>query len=159
MLPVIPTERGPLDWAEYTGPSSLAGGVFPQVLEPTGPRLGPNAIAEAEVVLVPALAVDRRGARLGKGAGYYDRSLPLASPGARFVAVVRDPEFVDRLPAEPHDVRMHAVLTPGRGVIDLPDSETPELSSGVPSTSPVPRTSETPRDPGAAGAFEASEPL
>jgi 5-formyltetrahydrofolate cyclo-ligase len=159
LLPVIPTERGPLDWAEYTGPSSLAGGVFPQVLEPTGPRLGPNAIAEAEVVLVPALAVDRRGARLGKGAGYYDRSLPLASPGARFVAVVRDPEFVDRLPAEPHDVRMHAVLTPGRGVIDLPDSETPELSSGVPSTSPVPRTSETSRDPGAAGAFEASEPL
>src|SRR5690606_29903245 len=106
LLPVIPTERGPLDWAEYTGPSSGAGGVCPQALEPPGPRLGPKAIAEAGVVLGPALAVDRRGARLGKGAGYYDGSLPLASPGARFVAVVRGPEFVDRLPAEPHDVRI-----------------------------------------------------
>ncbi len=120
LLPVIPAERGPLDWAEYTGASSLAAGVFPQVLEPTGPRLGPEAVARADMVLVPALAVDRRGVRLGKGAGYYDRSLALASSDARFVAVVRDTEFVDRLPAEPHDVRVHSVLTPGRGVIELP---------------------------------------
>ena len=55
------------------------------------------------------------GVRLGRGAGFYDRSLPLAGPTARLVAVIRDDEFVDRLPAEPHDVRMTHALTPARG--------------------------------------------
>ncbi len=117
LLPVIPTERGPLDWAEYTGPSSLAGGVFPQVLEPTGPRLGPNAIAEAEVVLVPALAVDRRGARLGKGAGYYDRAL--AGVDTDTLVLVFDGEVREDVPADPHDAVMNAVLTQS-GVRALP---------------------------------------
>ena len=54
------------------------------------------------------------GVRLGRGAGFYDRSLPLADPAARLVAVVRDDELVDRLPAEPHDVRMTHALTPAR---------------------------------------------
>ncbi|WP_019814367.1 5-formyltetrahydrofolate cyclo-ligase [Saccharomonospora saliphila] len=125
LLPVIPAERGPLDWAEYTGVSSLGSGEFPPVREPQGPRLGPEEIAEAAVVLVPALAVDRRGVRLGKGAGYYDRSLPLATPKASLIAVVRDSEFVDELPAEPHDVRVGAVLTPERGLRSLDrDTET-----------------------------------
>ena len=68
---------------------------------------------------MPALAVDRAGVRLGRGAGFYDRSLPLADPAARLVAVVRDDELVDRLPAEPHDVRMTHALTPGRGFVAL----------------------------------------
>ena len=70
-------------------------------------------------VFVPALAVDRAGVRLGRGAGFYDRSLPLADPAARLVAVVRDDELVDELPAEPHDVRMTHALTPGRGLVEL----------------------------------------
>jgi len=70
-------------------------------------------------VLVPALAVDRRGVRLGRGGGFYDRSLPLCAPGARLVAVVRDEEVVDELPAEPHDVPMTHALTPGAGLIAL----------------------------------------
>ena len=57
--------------------------------------------------------------RLGRGAGHYDRSLPLAAPGTAFVAVVREEEVVDWLPAEPHDVRMTAVLTPNRGLLQL----------------------------------------
>ena len=81
---------------------------------PREPWLPADAIAAATVVLVPALAVDRAGVRLGRGAGFYDRSLPLAAPTARLVAVVRDDELVDRLPAEPHDVRMTHALTPRR---------------------------------------------
>jgi 5-formyltetrahydrofolate cyclo-ligase len=72
------------------------------------------------VVLVPALAVDRRGNRLGRGAGFYDRSLIYAAPQARLVAVVRDEELVDELPADPHDVRMTHALTPSGGIVTLP---------------------------------------
>jgi 5-formyltetrahydrofolate cyclo-ligase len=57
--------------------------------------------------------------RLGRGAGFYDRSLPLAARTARLVAVVRDDELVDRLPAEPHDVRMTYALTPNGGLVAL----------------------------------------
>ncbi|MGH3580223.1 MAG: 5-formyltetrahydrofolate cyclo-ligase, partial [Mycobacterium sp.] len=70
-------------------------------------------------VLVPALAVDRRGNRLGRGAGFYDRALPLADPDARLIAVVRDDELLDEVPAEPHDVAMTHMLTPGLGVVAL----------------------------------------
>jgi 5-formyltetrahydrofolate cyclo-ligase len=125
LLPVIPDEPGPLDWAEYGGPDTLAPGAMPSVLEPTGSRLGPRVVAEADVVLVPALAVDHVGVRLGKGGGYYDRSLVLAARTTRFVAVVRDSELVDRLPSEPHDVRVHAAVTPRRGLVHL--AERPEV--------------------------------
>lgn len=123
LLPVVPPAPGPLDWAEYTGTSSLVAGRFRGVLEPDGPRLGPSGVGEADLVLLPALAVDRRGVRLGRGAGYYDRSLGFAAPGADLVAVIRDTELVERLPAEPHDVRMTAVLTPGLGLVELPASD------------------------------------
>ncbi len=76
-------------------------------------------MASASLVLVPALAVDRAGVRLGRGAGFYDRSLAMADPAARLVAVVRDDELVDSLPGEDHDVPMTHALTPGRGLVAL----------------------------------------
>jgi 5-formyltetrahydrofolate cyclo-ligase len=65
------------------------------------------------------LAVDRRGARLGRGRGFYDRSLDARNPQARLIAMVRDSEFVDELPADPHDVPMTHVVTPELGVLPL----------------------------------------
>jgi 5-formyltetrahydrofolate cyclo-ligase len=107
----------PLLWGEYR-PGELVQARF-GLQEPAEPWLPADAIAAATVVLVPALAVDRAGVRLGRGAGFYDRSLPLAAPAARLVAVVRDDELVDRLPAEPHDVRMTHALTPNGGLVTL----------------------------------------
>ena len=107
----------PLQWGEYR-----QGGLVQArfgLREPAEPWLAADTIAAATVVLVPALAVDRAGVRLGRGAGFYDRSLPLAAPTARLVAVVRDDELVDRLPAEPHDVRMTHALTPSGGLVAL----------------------------------------
>lgn len=115
LLPVVDV---PLDWAEYTGRDSLRAGPL-GLLEPGGPRLGSRAIACAALVLVPALAVDRNGIRLGRGGGHYDRTLPLATPGTPLVAIVRDEEVVPSLPVEPHDVPVTAVLTPGRGLLAL----------------------------------------
>jgi 5-formyltetrahydrofolate cyclo-ligase len=114
LLPVVLGDEA-LDWADYEGPASLVDGPH-GLREPGGPRLGAAAIGLARTILVPALAVDRAGARLGRGAGHYDRSLPLAAPDALVVAVVRDEEVVDALPAEPHDIRMSAVLTPHGGL-------------------------------------------
>ncbi|MGV9801205.1 5-formyltetrahydrofolate cyclo-ligase [Mycobacterium sp. NPDC003449] len=107
----------PLRWGVYR-PGGLVGAAF-GLREPARPWLGPDAAAEATVILVPALAVDRFGVRLGRGAGFYDRTLGLARTGARLVAVVRDDELVDQLPAEPHDVRMTHALTPARGLVSL----------------------------------------
>lgn len=115
LLPIV-VGAAPLDWAAYDG--NLAPGPY-GLREPAGPRLGAAAIGRADVVLVPALAVDLAGHRLGKGGGHYDRSLPLTRPGTPLVAVVRDEEVVAELPAEPHDVRMTAALTPVGGLRPL----------------------------------------
>jgi 5-formyltetrahydrofolate cyclo-ligase len=112
LLPIVPSEGRELTWAVDTG--RLAPGRF-GVLEPVGPRLGITAIGTADVVVVPALAVDRGGVRLGRGGGYYDRALVHARPDAVLVAVVFDDELVDELPAEPHDRRVRAVVTPSGG--------------------------------------------
>jgi 5-formyltetrahydrofolate cyclo-ligase len=107
----------PLQWGGYR-PGELV--EAPDGLrEPAQPWLDAGAVAEASVILVPALAVDRTGVRLGRGAGFYDSSLGLADPVARLIAVVRDEELVDRLPAEPHDVRMTHALTPRGGLVAL----------------------------------------
>ncbi len=121
LLPIA-RQRGdgtplPLSWARYR-PGELVDAPF-SLREPAPPWLPAAAVADAAVVVVPALAVDRQGVRLGRGAGFYDRTLRLADPDAVLVAVVRDGELVDRLPAEPHDVRMTHALTPGVGVIAL----------------------------------------
>lgn len=57
--------------------------------------------------------------RLGRGGGFYDRSLALCSPATRLVAVVRDDEVVGKLPHDEHDVLMTHALTPGAGLIAL----------------------------------------
>jgi len=80
LLPIV-VGAAPLEWAQYTGADSLRDARY-GLREPNGTQLGAEAIAEAGAVLVPALAIDHRGVRLGRGAGHYDRSLPNASASA-----------------------------------------------------------------------------
>jgi 5-formyltetrahydrofolate cyclo-ligase len=122
LLPIMPADGRELAWAVDTG--RLAAGRF-GVLEPVGPRLGPTAIGAAEVVVVPALAVDRRGVRLGRGRGYYDRTLLHAREDAVLVAPLFDDELVDELPVEDHDRRVTAVVTPSGGWQGLGSAEEP----------------------------------
>jgi 5-formyltetrahydrofolate cyclo-ligase len=122
LLPVArTTDDGtplPLRWAElrrgdlHSAPFGLR--------EPSSPWLAPGALATVRTIFVPALAVDRHGVRLGRGAGFYDRSLSFRDPVARMIAVVRDDELVDALPADAHDVPMTHALTPGRGLVVFP---------------------------------------
>jgi 5-formyltetrahydrofolate cyclo-ligase len=117
LLPALLPDND-LDWGTYTGEDSLArvqhGGKM-ALFEPAGERLGPEAVTEADVVLLPGLAVDARGMRLGRGGGSYDRVLArLERAGADPVLVVLlyDSEVVERVPEEEHDRPVHAVVTP-----------------------------------------------
>src|SRR6266567_5100058 len=78
LLPVLRADND-LDWASYEGPDSLAPGPH-GLLEPTEPRRGVTAITSADLVIVPALAADRQGRRLGRGGGCYDRALARVGP-------------------------------------------------------------------------------
>jgi 5-formyltetrahydrofolate cyclo-ligase len=121
LLPVARTaaddSSAAMQWGEYR-PGELVSARF-GLLEPAGPWLPPAAVADADVVIVPALAVDHSGARLGRGRGFYDRTLMLRDPHARLIAIVRDEELLDEVPHEPHDVPMTHALTPGRGLVEL----------------------------------------
>jgi 5-formyltetrahydrofolate cyclo-ligase len=115
LLPLLEA-GGALDWARYTG--ELTDG--PRGLrEPAGPRLGHAAVAGADAVVVPAVAVDRRGIRLGRGGGSYDRVLAGLAATVPATALLYAGELVDALPAEPHDRAVGAVITPA-GVRPLP---------------------------------------
>ncbi|OJF15696.1 5-formyltetrahydrofolate cyclo-ligase [Couchioplanes caeruleus] len=119
LLPVLMPD-GDLDWAPYEGRSSLRPG--PRgLLEPAGPRLGTAAVSEAELVVVPALAVDRRGIRMGRGGGSYDRALARVPVTTFTVALLHDGELLAEVPAEPHDRRVHAAITPGEGLSERLD--------------------------------------
>lgn len=99
-----------LDWAPYTGEEGLVDARY-GLREPTAPRLGQAAVGTADIVVIPALAVDADGRRLGQGAGCYDRALPHVSASTPVLAVVYDDErLTEPLPEEPHDRRVDGVL-------------------------------------------------
>ena len=117
LLPVLLPDND-LDWGVYAGEGSLArvrhGGRM-ALLEPAGDRLGPDAVIAADAVLLPGLAVDARGMRLGRGGGSYDRvlaRLERAGAHAALVVLLYDTEVVERVPEEEHDRPVHAVVTP-----------------------------------------------
>ena len=117
LLPVLQPD-GDLDWASYEGPDSMVPG--PRGLrEPGEPPRGVDAVARADLVLAPALAVDRSGRRLGRGGGSYDRALARVAPLIPLIALLYDDELLDRVPAAPHDISVRAVATPRSGLTRL----------------------------------------
>jgi 5-formyltetrahydrofolate cyclo-ligase len=104
LVPVLLADND-LDWRDWNDP---------------GGRLGVAAIAEADLVIVPALAVDRTGGRLGRGGGSYDRALARVRPGVPIIALLHEGEVAHSLPTHSHDRRVTAVMTPTGGMIRLP---------------------------------------
>ncbi|MFZ0141873.1 MAG: 5-formyltetrahydrofolate cyclo-ligase [Aeromicrobium sp.] len=107
IVPVTSSDRR-MEWVLFdpAAPLRLSSIGVP---EPDGPRLGPEALSDAGLVIVPAMAVDHAGNRLGRGAGYYDRAL--ASVTAPVCAVVHANELMESVPHEDHDVVVHMAVT------------------------------------------------
>jgi 5-formyltetrahydrofolate cyclo-ligase len=126
LLPLLMAD-GDLDWASYEGPDSLverANGL----LEPGEPPRGVTAIRSADLVIVPALAADGRGQRLGRGGGSYDRALARVGPAVPTIALLYDSELLDEVPAAPHDQPVRAVARPGHGITRFPPGLLPSSS-------------------------------
>ena len=107
LVPVVAGRRESLRHAEIDSPGELSRGPL-GLLQPRSPRFVEPA---ADLVLVPGLLFDRRGGRIGRGGGYYDRFLAGLAGGER-IGLIYDELFVDRVPTEDHDVAVDAVATP-----------------------------------------------
>ena len=113
LLPVA-RDDGLLDWAPYDGEDEDAD--FLGMPTPTSELLGPIAINDVDLILVPAAAVDRTGMRMGWGRGYFDKTLGSMEKCPPVYAVIFDDELVDAVPQERHDQPVNGVVTPG-GVV------------------------------------------
>lgn len=110
VVPISHEDRS-MSWLEITDETEFAAGPF-GISEPVGSPLPAEFLNDVDVVLAPALAADRRGYRLGKGGGYYDRAL-VALTTPTVAALVFSTELLDEVPHEPHDTGVDFVVTPG----------------------------------------------
>lgn len=113
LLPVLLPDND-LDWAEYDGPSALER-TRRGLLEPNGRRLGTQAVTAADAILLPGLAVDVHGVRLGRGGGSYDRVLArlrVADVHPPLMLLLYTHEVVESVPREPHDHLVDVAITP-----------------------------------------------
>ncbi|MGB4137571.1 MAG: 5-formyltetrahydrofolate cyclo-ligase [Microbacterium sp.] len=117
LLPVTRTD-GLLDWAVATDTDDVAEGMF-GLPEPTGEVLGPIAVNDVDLMIIPAAAVDRTGTRLGWGRGYFDKTIGSMGKCPPVYAVIYDSEVLDSLPREVHDQPVTGIVTPTQ-TITLP---------------------------------------
>jgi 5-formyltetrahydrofolate cyclo-ligase len=111
LLPISREDRG-LDWTRLGHAGTTTG--LHGIREPIGERLPSAVAAHADLLLIPACAVDEHGLRLGWGLGYYDRLLASLSPRPPVFAVLHDDELLPRIPAAAHDVPVDGVITPSQ---------------------------------------------
>jgi 5-formyltetrahydrofolate cyclo-ligase len=117
LLP-ISRQDGLLDWAPYNPSDQVddEGRDDFGMPTPTSELLGPIAINDVDLIIVPAASVDQSGMRMGWGRGYFDKTLGSMERCPPVYAVIYDSEFVDSVPSEVHDQKVNGVVTPS-GVV------------------------------------------
>lgn len=111
LLPISREDRG-LNWARLGAAGTAAG--LHGIQEPLGEHLPAEAITNADLLIIPACAVDAHGMRLGWGLGYYDRLLASLNTQTPVFAVIHDDEFLPHVPAAAHDIPVNGIVTPTR---------------------------------------------
>jgi 5-formyltetrahydrofolate cyclo-ligase len=113
LLPILYADND-LGWGIAPGAADLVPGRLGLVEPPTD--LGSEAIATADLIICPAVAVARGGVRLGRGGGSYDRALARVGARQLTVALLHDGELVEAIEAREHDRAVRAVITPTGGL-------------------------------------------
>jgi len=110
---LVPVSRddGLLDWAAFTDADEVEDALGLPV--PDGEVLGPIAVNDVALMLVPAAAIDASGMRMGWGRGYFDKTLGSMDRRPPVFAVVFDDEIVEELPADTHDQSVDGAVSPG----------------------------------------------
>lgn len=116
LLPVLTDGQGSWlpepAWAAYAGPDALREGRS-RILEPTGPRLAGDALAGVDLLVVPGLAADGAGNRVGRGGGWYDRARA-AHPDLETWLLLNSDEVLEVVPTDTWDLRVDLLVTPTR---------------------------------------------
>lgn len=107
LLPVCKGEE--LELHIYEGEDSLASGAF-GIMEPTGPLFVPEDYPDIQLAIVPGMAFDREGHRLGRGRGYYDRFLPKLSASTRLLGICFPFQLQDSVPTDIYDIPVQKVF-------------------------------------------------
>ena len=110
LLPIT-RKDGLLDWIVATPDGDITEGMF-GLPEPVGEVLGPIAVNDVDLLVIPAAAVDRSGMRLGWGRGYFDKTIGSMERCPPVYAVVFDSEVVDEVPSDRLDEPVTGVVTP-----------------------------------------------
>jgi 5-formyltetrahydrofolate cyclo-ligase len=118
LLPVTRTD-GLLDWSVATPELDITEGMF-GLPEPVGELLGPIAVNDVDLLVIPAAAVDRTGMRLGWGRGYFDKTIGSMERCPPVYAVVFDSEVLDEVPSDLHDQPVSGVVTPTQTIVLAP---------------------------------------
>lgn len=120
LLPVTRAD-GLLDWSVATPDGAIAEGMF-GLPEPVGELLGPIAVNDVDLLVIPAAAVDRSGMRLGWGRGFYDKTIGSMEGCPPVYAVVYDSELLDEVPRDLHDQPVTGVVTPTKTLLLAPSA-------------------------------------
>lgn len=119
---LLPTARldGRLEWLHDTGDAQVVGPFG--IAEPAGEARGPEALLTVDLMLIPACAVGHDGMRLGWGRGYFDRALEALDHFEQdhrpaVFAVTHDADYLDTVPAEPHDRPVAGLVTQERTLV------------------------------------------
>ncbi|MBD7956428.1 5-formyltetrahydrofolate cyclo-ligase [Microbacterium sp. Sa4CUA7] len=118
LLPVTRID-GLLDWTVATPDGDVTDGLF-GLPEPVGELLGPIAVNDVDLLVIPAAAVDHRGMRLGWGRGYFDKTLGSMERCPPVYAVIYDSELIDEVPRDVHDQPVSGVVTPTQTIVLSP---------------------------------------
>lgn len=105
LLPRV-TGEGTMELRRYTGPSDLAQGAY-NIMEPTGEVF--DNYTNIDLAVIPGVAFDKDGNRIGRGKGYYDRLLPKLANTYK-IGICLPFQLVEKIPTDEHDVRMDEVL-------------------------------------------------